>query len=359
MSKRRRTNQSSSLLVKDAPIRYDNNNILTSLPFELFGVNILCEFLTLSEMAVFDVALSNRSLRAYFAQVYACVLLSNHTVIKFDATARWMRARGIRGKHFDLWHGITRSNLMSFFRTGAQWESLNLTGYDYLNDAMLAKLSTGSPRLRNLNLAYCSDISDVGVRSLAANCRELENLVLWGCYGLTNDAVGALAASCPRIQHLNLRCCRKITDEGLMVIAKGFSSMQTLNFTYCKTITDAGVFHLAEKFPTLSRISFAYCVEISDTSVRHLARWCPQLEALDLTNCNISDESLVYIANSPMSQHLRELHISICTKVTDYGIQQLGAKCRELTSLYIAGCDQITMTGLRSLPAACVVHNPA
>jgi hypothetical protein len=362
MSKRRRvsgTSGSSAVVVKDAPIRFDNNNILTALPHELLAINVLRDFLTLEELAVLDTALSNKSLRAYFAQVYACIVLDRHVVLKLDATVKWLRSRGVRGKHFELWHGITKSNLTGFCKSGALWESLNLTGYDYITDVMLTKLSGGSPHLKHLNLSYCADLTDVGIRALSVNCRQLEHVVLWGCYELTNSAVESLAANCPRIQHLNVRCCRKITDSGLQAIAGGFSCMRTLNFTYCRTITDAGVWHLAKAFPMLTRISFAYCVLITDAAVRYLSQRCPQLEALDLTNCDVSNEALVHIANSPMSKHLRELHVSTCRNVTDYGLQQIGEKCPNLVSLHIAGCDQITLAGLRCLPATCIVHNPA
>jgi hypothetical protein len=359
MSKRRRLSHLAAVTVKDTPVQYGDNNILSSLPYEFFAVNILCEFLTLEDMAGLDCAVTNHALRAYFMQVYSCVVLKHHTVLKFDAMVKWMRARGIRARHFELWHGIGKTTLMNLFKAGAHWETLNLTGYDYMTDSMLARLSSGSPRLRSLNLAYCSDITDAGVHSLAVNCRDLENLVLWGCYGLTNDCIEYLSASCPRIRHLNMRCCRKITDEGLNLIAKGFSVMYSLNFTYCRTITDAGVYFLATAFPMLTRICFAYCVLVTDLSVRYLTRQCPALAALDLTGCDITDESLVYIANSPMSKHLPELPLSTCTKVTDFGIQQLGDKCRGLTSLHVAGCDQITLAGLRSLPPTCVVHNLA
>jgi hypothetical protein len=354
------TSKSNSLVVKTSQFPVcECTNILSRLPCDLFAMNILCDFFCLEELAQFDCALTNHSLRAHFVKVYASVVLNRHTILKFDATVKWIRSRGLRGKHFELWHGINKSSLLTLFKSGAFFESLNLTGYDYMTDAMLSKLATGSPLLKSVNLAYCSDLTDVGVVSLASSCRLLEQVVLWGCYEVSNTAIVSLAANCPRIQHLNLRCCRKVTDEGLQAIAKGFVSIISLNFTYCRSISDVGVEFLARAFPKLRRISFGYCVNITDAAVRNLAHHCPQLECLDLTGCDISNEALVLIANSPMSRTLRELLISTCRNITDLGLQLLGEKCKQLVSIHMAGCDQITMVGVRSLPATCVVHNPA
>lgn len=338
---------------------------LAKLPHELVAMNILCSYLNLEDMAWFDVAVTNHSLRSYLMQVYAHVVLYRPTILRFDATVRWMRMRGIRGRHFELWHGIGKSTLSSFFKTqcampnGAAFQTLNLTGYDYLTDAMLTKLAQGSPYMTFLNLAYCSDITDAGVAALASNCGKLETLVLWGCYQLSNDAITLLATHCPRLSSLNLRCCKKIDDTGLAILAAGFRTMHSLNFTYCRNITDVGVRSLARAYPTLRRVSFAYCMLVTDVAVLHLSRHCPIIESLDLTNCNISNEALIQISHSPMATTLRELFISTCRNVTDAGIAQLGNRCRQLASFHVAGCDQITMVGLRALPATCVVHNPA
>jgi hypothetical protein len=372
MSKRRRLQgatssqagspRSSWLAIKNPQVdstRSESTHLLSLLPHELFAQNILCDHFSLEELAVFDCALTNHDLRRYFGQVYGSIVLQRHTILKLDSVIKWIRSRGLHGKHFELWHGINKSNLQTFFKCGAFFETLNLTGYDYMTDSMLTKLSSGSPLLKSINLAYCSDLTDAGVASLAMNCRSLEQVVLWGCYELSNNALVSLATNCPRVQHLNLRCCRKITDEGLQMIVGGFASMLTLNFTYCRCITDRGVGYLAHAYPMLRRVSFAYCVLITDEAVRHLSHHCPYVESLDLTGCDISNESLLLIANSPIGRSLRELLISTCRNVTDLGLQVLGEKCKQLTAFHMAGCDQITLAGLRSLPATCVVHNPA
>lgn len=376
-SKRRKIDNSSKAQSRRAPVAeivvnpyvYLHHSAckhpIASLPFELVASSILCDHFTLEEMARFDQAITNRSLRSYFMQVYTHAVLTRHTILKFDDALRWMCVRGIRGRHFELWHGIGKVTLTSFFRAqsardgGALFETLNLTGYDYLTDAMVGRLAQGAPNLKNLNLAYCSDITDAGVAALASHCHNLRSLVLWGCYELTNESIAVLTHNCPKISTLNLRCCRKITDEGLAGIVAGFRTMYSLNFTYCRNITDIGVGYLAAAYPMLRRISFAYCVDVTDAAVRSLAQHCFFIECLDLTNCNISNEALLYIAYSPMARNLKELFISTCRNVTDAGITQLGEKCKQLTAFHVAGCDQITLAGLRALPPTCIVHNPS
>jgi hypothetical protein len=337
----------------------DSKSIFDVLPMELIGQNILSQYLTLAELAVFDMALTNRAVRNFFLNVYRFVVVETPLEIKYEQTARWMRMRGVRAKHLKLWHDITKTSLLHLFRLGDHFETVNLMGHQSFSDILLTKLSQCAPNLKTLNLSYCSDITDTGIRVLAGHCRQLEDLTLWGCYELTDATVQVLAASCPRLEHLNLRCCRKISDEGLQAIARGFSVMRTLNFTYCRGITDKGVLLLAAAFPMLARISFAYCVLVTDATVLSLTQRCPQMECLDLTGCDITNQALAFIANSPMGRSLTELHLSTCRNISDLGLQQLGAKCPQLLSLHIAGCDQITLAGLRALPPTCVIHNPA
>jgi hypothetical protein len=369
MSKRRRVSESprsppspsSKYVVSKDSVwgTYDNTNVLMSLPPELFAALIFNDHFSLEELAKFDKVIVNRSLRAYFHQVYLCLVVSRPTIVKHDATLRWMRARGIRGKNFELWHGITKTTLLQFFKCGSQFESLNLTGYDCVNDAALSKLATSAPMLKSINLAYCADITDAGILALAKNCTHLEEVILWACYEVTDDCIRSLGVHCPRIRKLNLRCCRRITDEGLQLIGQLFPRMESLNFTYCNKITDAGVQHLAVGLRSLRQFSLGYCgANITDVCVKYLARHCRELEYLDLTGCEITNAGLMHLANNESAKSLRNLHISTCRQVSDMGLQQLGKRCARLLSLHMAGCEQITPAGLRALPAGCVVHYP-
>lgn len=336
-----------------------------ALPPDIIAT-VLCEHFTLEDLAVLDCSLTNHSLRSFFfQQVYPRVILSRHTILKCNAAARWMRVRGVRGRHFEFWHGVSKGVLSSFFKlhssaeNGAQFLSLNLTGYDYLTNMTLRELAVGSPNMVSLNLSYCSDLTDEGIKVLAQHCPRLQTLILWGCYELTNATVLALAAHCSSITNLNLRCCRNINDDGLAMLASGFRAMTSLNFTYCNKITDAGVRSLARSFPMLQRLSFAYCSLISDESVRLLSQLCPHLEYLDLTQCNIGDDALCYIARSGMAHSIRELFISSCNKVTDVGILQLGLRCRQLSTFHVSGCEHVSVAALQMLPRTCTIHNDA
>lgn len=379
MSKRRRIQRCFPNFIPSDEIETDYNipNIsaelhackhpLSSLLCEIW-IRILCDHVSLEELTVIDTAFTNRSLRSYLMRIYSQMILNQHVILKSDAAIRWLNARGIRGRQFEVWHCISKAAVQSFFKfqsgmgtSHSLFVSLNLTGCSCVTDAILIKLAKGSPALAHLNLTYCSDITDVGLAVLAANCRGLETLALWGCYHLTNNSISTLATHCPRLTNLNTRCCRNISDEALVHLSRGYHTMHALNFTYCRNVTDLGVAALSQRFRMLRRVSFAYCLLLTKQAVRHLTTHCHVLEHLDLTSCgsSVDDASVMLIAHSPMRHTLRELFISACRRVTDEGIRSIGLHCLQLTSFHVSGCDFVTPEALQALPARCAVHNAA
>jgi Leucine-rich repeat (LRR) protein len=209
-----------------------------------------------------------------------------------------------------------------------------------MNDALLKNLVSNCTKLDSLNLAYCSDVTDDSLVELAKTCPKIQELVLWGCYNTTNVTLEALAANCKSIRSLSLKCCKKISDAGLIHM-QALTQLEDVNLTYCRNITDFGLQSFLSGVPKLRSLCMAYCSNITDVTVGAVMKHCPHLEKLDLTQCNISDAGLKYIAANPETSCLQELNLTSCQSITCSGISHLLKLVGTLKVLTIEDCTSL------------------
>src|SRR5690606_5896072 len=79
----------------------------------------------------------------------------------------------------------------------------------------------------------------------------------------------------------NPRNCTQITDVGLALLGP---SIQYLDLSEC-TITDRTIIHVAEKCSDLRSLRLASC-RVSDSAMEQLCRSCPRLSSLFLSSCD-------------------------------------------------------------------------
>lgn len=164
-------------------------------------------------------------------------------------------------------------------------------------------LAKGMPDLEHL-VAFEVGATDKALATLAEARPKLETL------GLRYDRIGdkaatAIAASCPELEHLQLSQCR-LTSEGAKEIAK----LERLQSLYANTnaIGAEGMMALAEALPEMRAISLGGNL-LGRDGCKFLAQsnaW-PKLEALWLSNAQIDDVALKYLAAWPRVAQLRVL----------------------------------------------------
>ena len=212
---------------------------------------------------------------------------------------------------------------------------LNLSGTK-INNSFLARLSSLTPNLQDLNLTKCPGITDHGLEHLAS-LKELRNLSLEGCDQITDDGLKHLA-SLTELRSLSLAKCRyHITKDGLQHLAP-LKQLRNLSLEDCFQINNDGLKHLAP-LTELRSLSLEGCRHITDDGLKHLAPF-KKLRNLSLEGCydQISDDSLQRLA--PLTE-LRSLSLAKCFLITNDGLKHL-APLKELQNLSLKGCDQIT-----------------
>ncbi|RKP23218.1 hypothetical protein SYNPS1DRAFT_18958 [Syncephalis pseudoplumigaleata] len=85
----------------------------------------------------------------------------------------------------------------------------------------------------------------------------------------------------------------------------------------------------------LRELSLSNC-NITDVSVLAIAEWCRQIRKLDLSGTEVGDPGLLAVANA--CQELQWLSLSGCEMITDEAVVALRAGCARLRWLDLEGC---------------------
>jgi Leucine-rich repeat (LRR) protein len=84
------------------------------------------------------------------------------------------------------------------------------------------------------------------------------------------------------------------------------------------------------------------CSGITNATLIQISNMCPQLEELYVTDCDITDDGIVPIAEK-CGQQLKELEYAACKKCTDAALKSIVSHCNQLERLYAENCGISTI----------------
>lgn len=135
------------------------------------------------------------------------------------------------------------------------------------------------------------------------------------------------------IQIRQLNCDRTISEHELMKIANCSKFLQKIKLSN-RNITDRSIIKIAESCPNLRILNLARCDRVTNRSVIKIAENCPDLKELNLSGCySISDTSIIRIAES--CPNMIELNLSGCRDVTDVCTLRIAESCSKLLRLIL------------------------
>uniref|UniRef100_A0A8D2DIR3 F-box and leucine-rich repeat protein 13 n=1 Tax=Sciurus vulgaris TaxID=55149 RepID=A0A8D2DIR3_SCIVU len=219
-----------------------------------------------------------------------------------------------------------------------------------ITDGSLKSLSP-LKHLTVLNLANCVRIGDVGLRHFLdgpASIR-IRELNLSNCMQLGDISIMKLSERCRNLNYLSLRNCEQLTDQGIEYIVNIFSLISLdLSGT---VISNEGLIVLS-RHKKLKELSLSECYRITDFGIQAFCKSSVILEHLDVSYClQLSDEIIKAVAI--YCTYLTSLNIAGCPQITNLAIEMLSAKCRYLHILDISGCVLLTDQILEDLKIGC------
>ncbi|XP_027687196.2 leucine-rich repeat-containing protein 29 isoform X2 [Chelonia mydas] len=204
--------------------------------------------------------------------------------------------------------------------------ALDLSGTSITLPAMRSLVQVEGLRLQELVLQNCRDLSNEAVSLLCTHQPHLTALDLTGCSELSDRATLAVSAGLRALQSLRLGKLQRLTDGGFLGIAelRSLQNLDLSECSLVSGSELVKVCSSPELRPNLASLSFAFCSLLRDSSVLSLARsLSPSLRVLDLSSC-VSITNVSIQAISSHLPQLIVLRLAWCKELTDWGL--LGAE---------------------------------
>ena len=155
-------------------------------------------------------------------------------------------------------------------------------------------------------------------------------------------------SKCIYLKTLDISCCENITDEGIRDLSCGCHLITTLNLSGLN-ISNQSLVYIANNCPNLQDIDLCSCPFITDFGVSYLANKCKLLQHVDLASTEISDETLK--AFGEHCDQITNLNLFNCC-VTDTGISSVSKKCSKIKMLDLSNTC-VTDMGLLDVATSC------
>ncbi|XP_034071679.1 dynein regulatory complex subunit 6 isoform X1 [Gymnodraco acuticeps] len=226
-------------------------------------------------------------------------------------------------------------------------QDLNLSECFNVTDVMVQRIVEGCPCLLYLNLS-CTLITNKTLRELSRNCLNLQYLSLAYCYRFTDEGFLYLATEkgCHNLIHLNLSGCTQMTVNGFRYISAGCPSLKEIVVNDMPTLSDSCVLALTSRCHCLSAISLLDAPHLSDIALEAIAAVAKLRTFRTEGNNQLTDNSWKALCSS--SQGLRRLHAAECSRMTDASLKSV-ASLKNLHHLDISLCSKVSDTGIQYL----------
>eukprot|EP01035_Chromulina_nebulosa_P021049 gene21049-27276_t len=215
--------------------------------------------------------------------------------------------------------------------------------------------------LRKFGLSTGSAVTNITVQELAGIHPQMTSLNLSHCDQVTDVGMWAIAMHSLLLQKLYIDACDKITNVGIRSLSLRCSALLVLDLSNCPLVDDLTLTAIASgSWQHLRDLFLRNCVKVSDNGVAKLAQGQVNLRVLDLTGCSsvgeYGDRGLREIGGN--LTHLRSLLFSAARRVEDSGILSIttgagstasAGGCKQLEELFLSGCENVSKKGLRSM----------
>ncbi|KAI3441434.1 uncharacterized protein J3R85_002345 [Psidium guajava] len=253
-------------------------------------------------------------------------------------------------------------------------EELVLEGCFGIDDECPAVLKDGCKSLKALDMSSCLNITHVGLSSITngAGCLQhlalaygspvtfafaaslkrlsmLESMKLDGCLA-TTSGLKAIGNCCLSLTELSLSKCSGVTDDGLSFFVTKHKQLRKLDITCCREITDVSIAHITSSCPALTSLRMESCTLVPKEAFVLIGQRCHALEELDLTDNEVDNEGLKYIARC---SKLSILKLGICLNISDEGLSHIGKSCSKLVELDLYRSAGISGLGILEVARGC------
>ncbi|KAG6445509.1 F-box/LRR-repeat protein 7 [Manduca sexta] len=190
---------------------------------------------------------------------------------------------------------------------------------------------------------------------LAATFRNLTHLAVTGSSSMDARALAPLVTDLVDLRHIDLTGCPNVDWPEWAWLETRLGSrrppVEYIDLTDCGLVTDAGLCALLHTCPSLQYLYLRRCTLVTDAGVRWVPSYCA-LKELSVSDCTgVTDFGLYELAK--LGPALRYLSVAKCTQVSDSGIRTLARRCYKLRYLNARGCGALGDDGVEAIARGC------
>jgi hypothetical protein len=239
-----------------------------------------------------------------------------------ESFAKWLMKRQIYLQHirinFTLWGSSLRdlewiSKFCEFYQNAnlsvnPDAKILSLLFMGKCDDEAFRLFIPCCRYLKEINMSNFWNLKNAAMKLLCETCQDLECINLSQCLSI-ND-ISLLPRHCPKLEEIDLSQNRNIDDDVICSI-KDCLNLQSLNLKY----------NNSKYFVNLTTLNIYGCDKLTDGDIEHISE-CVRIKILNISgNGNITDNSIVQIANS--CKDLQKFFLSWCYQVTEIAILKI------------------------------------
>ncbi|XP_015591362.1 F-box/LRR-repeat protein 7 [Cephus cinctus] len=194
--------------------------------------------------------------------------------------------------------------------------------------------------------------SSTGVPNVLASLpfSSLTTLVLRHSRRVTDDSVAAILNNCSHLKELDLTGCSEVTRAYCRIATL---QLQSLDLSDCHSVDDSGLILTLSRMPHLACLYLRRCARITDTSLVAIALYCTTLRQLSVSDCvRVTDYGVRELA-AHLGPSLRYLSVGKCDRVSDAGLLVVARHCYKLRYLNARGCEAVSDSATLALARGC------
>ncbi|CAG9793365.1 unnamed protein product [Diatraea saccharalis] len=198
-------------------------------------------------------------------------------------------------------------------------------------------------------------VTAVGVQLLVSTFRNITHLAMTGSGSMDARSLAPIITDLVDLRHIDLTGCSNVDwpEWGWLEsrLATRRPPVEYIDLTDCGSVTDSGLCALLHTCPSLQYLYLRRCTLVTDAGVRWIPSYCA-LKELSVSDCTgVTDFGLYELAK--LGPALRYLSVAKCTQVSDSGIRTLARRCYKLRYLNARGCGALGDDGVEAVARGC------
>ncbi|KAG2387229.1 hypothetical protein C9374_001561 [Naegleria lovaniensis] len=226
-----------------------------------------------------------------------------------------------------------------------------------VDDLTIESICRSFPNIEKLSVANCVSIGSAGF-GLISSVHNLRSLVVVGTKIKDEDLIKL--SSLPNLKAIDLTGT-KVTimfEESYMKFVENCPQLEELSLSDCN-LSDATVLLIKKHLKQLRKLDLSWNVEMADAGMDNILGELPRLEQLTvISGAKIEHAMLLKERNAPnpLLPHLKKLCLGMRNFQSAQSVSNILQNAPNLTSLLLSGCSLLTSDSFEVSPANCSLN---